>query len=59
MLNVTEAYLMSQGYEIKMPLAAVPEEEEEDPMSKEVANRNFEVIKGLMAQVPGATKARG
>ena len=56
---MTEAYLLDQGYEIKTPLAAVPDQEEEDPLSKEVANRNAQAIKGLMAQVPGATKTRG
>lgn len=57
---MTEAYLLSQGYEIRTSLEAAPEPKpEEDPMSKEVANRNFQVLKGLMAAVPGASKARG
>jgi len=33
--------------------------DDEDPMSKEVANRNFRVIQIMTAGLPGGTRTRG
>ena len=42
----------------EVSLAAAPEPEVEDPMSKEVANENARSIATLVGMVPGGSKSR-
>ena len=68
MVDVVAAYVQTMGLAVVTNQGArllktaaqsapvVPVEADEDPMSKEVANRNAQVLKSMFTQMPGGVR---